>query len=592
VRVKHILPAALAAAVIMLTLTAHPAWAESRTETASAGGVTAELSYHRQRTGFGWCCFTSLRVSILRSHKLVYRSSLYDRACERSLCHPANVNLKHAQSLATRDLDGDREPEVIVDLRLGGAHDICYSIIYRYVPPTYTPLRVTFGDPCYRLTRLDSNSQPEFVTADERVGIEACFACSSFPLLIYRYWHGRLVTVTGNFPTLLRRDAAHAWSLYQREKYNEDAGTGRITAWAGDEYRLGQRSAALIVLHRLVRQGFLFPSSPFMPLLVGEEFVRALDRQLVSLGYGAEPPRLGPYVAVGDSYSSGEGNPPFVSGTASKNDTCHRSLVAFPEFIADDPSLNIISHVSRACSGATRHDVIFGSKTEDSQLNHVSSARLVTISVGGNDIRFGDVVKDCLTGPKVHGDPDCQHMRAQNPDTGATTTLDTREQVLIDDLGKDSSNLCFTPAGYTACSPRLATLYYMIGKASAANLRLVVLLYPHLFTRTPDKSGCKLAWFHHISRQNMLWINHGVDRLDNEINHEVNAARLGGVNVAAVDTRRLFDNGGSTSPGGHGVCTKVPWISGVKVPEVYSFHPNASGQYAIEEAMRGSIENR
>jgi hypothetical protein len=40
------------------------------------------------------------------------------------------------------------------------------------------------------------------------------------------------------------------------------------------------------------------------------------------------------YAALGDSYSSGEGNPPFLAGTNSNGDFCHRSSAAYPNLLA------------------------------------------------------------------------------------------------------------------------------------------------------------------------------------------------------------------------------------------------------------------
>jgi len=307
------------------------------------------------------------------------------------------------------------------------------------------------------------------------------------------------------------------------------------------------------------------------------------------------------YIALGDSYASGEGNPPFLPGTAGNGDNCHRSSVAYPELLPLATSLNITSHESRACSGARRHDVLFGSNTEPSQLNYLSSTtQLVTVQVGGDDIEFADVLKDCITGIsptilKTHGNADCRNTPAQNPDTGAKTNLDGREQALIADLGKTSSTLCQTSGGFVSCSPRLATLYYEIALASAPHVHLFVLLYPHLFTTTPSRGGCTVGYGGNISYNNMQWINHGVDLLDNEINSEINTARAAGVDVTAVDPRALFDNGGTSSPGGHGVCTKAPWIYDIKLrggnPGPYSFHPNPNGQEAFERATLQAIKN-
>jgi hypothetical protein len=244
---------------------------------------------------------------------------------------------------------------------------------------------------------------------------------------------------------------------------------------------------------------------------------------------------------------------------------------------------------------------MFGSNTEDSQINHVDSGtQLVTISVGGDDIGFADVLQDCITGVSpslfhTHGSADCQHKPSTNPDTGAKTDLNGRENALIADLGTNSNELCQTPSGYVTCAPRLASLYYDISTAAAKSAKIYVLLYPHEFTNTPPKGGCTVGYGANISRDNMVWINQGVDRLDSEITTEVDAAKAAGIDVTAVDTRPLFDAGGAASPGGHGVCSNEPWIYGIKLrgtsPAPYSFHPNPAGQGAFESAMLQAIKN-
>ena len=86
------------------------------------------------------------------------------------------------------------------------------------------------------------------------------------------------------------------------------------------------------------------------------------------------------YVALGDSYSSGTGAGSYVNdGTA-----CQRSVHAYPSLLASSQNLSL---TFRACSGATVADVT------NTQLSALGSATThVTISVGGNDAGFADVL--------------------------------------------------------------------------------------------------------------------------------------------------------------------------------------------------------
>ena len=107
------------------------------------------------------------------------------------------------------------------------------------------------------------------------------------------------------------------------------------------------------------------------------------------------------YVALGDSYSSGEGNPPFDPGTndPATGDTCHRSLDAWPYVVqAGDPKLTY--PILFACSGAHTINVTTkGFKTEPSQIQQLKALHtkpgLITITIGGNNFNFADVLKDC-----------------------------------------------------------------------------------------------------------------------------------------------------------------------------------------------------
>jgi hypothetical protein len=105
------------------------------------------------------------------------------------------------------------------------------------------------------------------------------------------------------------------------------------------------------------------------------------------------------YVALGDSYSSGQGTYPF-----NYSPMCKRSSQAWPIQMADlYPSAPRISGTIGffACSGATTADLL------DSQLpsleGWVSSngdPSLITVTIGGDDLDFHDILEGCyLDGP-------------------------------------------------------------------------------------------------------------------------------------------------------------------------------------------------
>lgn len=107
------------------------------------------------------------------------------------------------------------------------------------------------------------------------------------------------------------------------------------------------------------------------------------------------------YVALGDSYSSGEGNPPWDKGTnnTKTGDTCHRSQFAWTHDLAAKlPGLEYVT--SFACSGALIENVTnLGFKSEPPQLTSLAKLnqipQIITVTMGGNDASFADVLANC-----------------------------------------------------------------------------------------------------------------------------------------------------------------------------------------------------
>ena len=115
------------------------------------------------------------------------------------------------------------------------------------------------------------------------------------------------------------------------------------------------------------------------------------------------------YVALGDSYSSGEGVLPYFPDTDTAVNRCHRSKNAYATQVdipGGDLGLKFI-----ACSGAKTENVLgtegqYNERPQIEQLDVVGSAAdMVTITIGGNDIGdiggkdkgFGYIVEICLT---------------------------------------------------------------------------------------------------------------------------------------------------------------------------------------------------
>jgi outer membrane protein assembly factor BamB/lysophospholipase L1-like esterase len=306
------------------------------------------------------------------------------------------------------------------------------------------------------------------------------------------------------------------------------------------------------------------------------------------------PPPVGPpgtptYVALGDSYSSGEGVDPFTPGTNYGNasapsrpfNKCHRSALSYPYTVVRGRALALQHH---ACSGALVSDFVhknYGRNAgEGPQLNHLGvHTKLVTVTVGGNDAGFDYVLHRCLT---LSSDCSRDRVAQQFVDDG------------IRDLRNGRGQTCFNPPGAPglACvpsAPSLGKLYRKIaGRAPTA--RIVVANYPTLFVRTP-KHACLVAPTFGMEPDEMVWVNRQVRKVNEAIGDAVNAARRKGVNVRLADAYTAFAD--------RGVCSGRAWIRSLKVARRWpiqgdqrSFHPTEQGQRAYARAFTAALRDR
>ena len=232
--------------------------------------------------------FSDMWLQIFRGGQLAWESEPWVSACGDSTCWPGGG--RDRDSVRVRDLDGDGEPEVLVDLYSGGAHCCFFARIYSFDGMRYRSFSHGFADAGYRLSDLDGDGAMEFVSGDTRFAYRyAAFAFSWFPVRIWDFdGSSDLVDLTTDFPARVRADARKAWRGYRRALRRNYEPRGAIAAWAADRYRLGKRRSALRTLRALARRREL-------PGTTGTRyerdvrsqlrFVRRLDRDLRRLGY-------------------------------------------------------------------------------------------------------------------------------------------------------------------------------------------------------------------------------------------------------------------------------------------------------------------
>jgi lysophospholipase L1-like esterase len=343
-------------------------------------------------------------------------------------------------------------------------------------------------------------------------------------------------------------------------------------------------------------------------LAVGKSAYFSLEGALATATLTAREGKLPTrYVAIGDSFSSGEGNPQFIKGTDTTShfglgttDQCHRSAAAYGPQIQADESIQASDFVFKACSGAIMADFVAdlpganAQWNEGPQLDEIApagqpsdSTGLVTLSVGGNDVGFPFVMKACVDGlGNSSTDRSCQ--AEIKTELGLGTKLLTQGGTILLDTKNNSYVFCDEAcvAQYSPQStknknsdlkvvtvPSLAGLYALVHqRAPQAEIR--VLQYPHLFPAKPATSCTVASLFNQkyvVDQTEMKAINSAGDTLDGIIASAVATASSQGIDIQAVDSRSDF--------AGHEVCSSAPWINALELSnQVYSFHPNSIGQ--------------
>jgi lysophospholipase L1-like esterase len=223
--------------------------------------------------------------------------------------------------------------------------------------------------------------------------------------------------------------------------------------------------------------------------------------------------------------------------------------------------------VHLACSGADLDDLMgtAGSNIPGTNVDNAGNAfygepyqvaqippdaALVTLTIGGNDMGFIDVLSLCVEfdtfGQGV--------LRCQPAYTDSTTT--PPDDKLVDKA--------------YSLGPRFLSAYQAV-RAAAPHAHIVVLTYPKIFSWDPSAPGTQIdcSGIGNLDRE---WLGHITDVLDDQIIQQAAAA-----NVDVLDERNAF--------AGHQMCTQsspdvmtanIPWLNG-------SFHPSPAG-YAQEAA--------
>lgn len=287
-----------------------------------------------------------------------------------------------------------------------------------------------------------------------------------------------------------------------------------------------------------------------------------------------DPVAVDHYVALGDSYSAGEGVRPYEADSGDAHtggDNCHRSELAYSQRLAFAESQAQV--VFRACSGADIVDLferkqltgkntetLYGPQADDGVLSE--EVDLVTVTIGGNDAGFSKVLKHCaLTS-------NCLKKPVPNLTEGEP----------LQDWADSSI------AGLATILP---TIYEKLASL-APNARIVVIGYPNLF---PSELGgnlvCRAAREFLWTEAEVLAIRNLFVRFTGTIRDATKEAA-----VEFVDVASFFS--------GHEPCAAGKnWVNFVRIPRLDvltleevadaiaglidrgTFHPNRLGQLML-----------
>jgi lysophospholipase L1-like esterase len=267
----------------------------------------------------------------------------------------------------------------------------------------------------------------------------------------------------------------------------------------------------------------------------------------------SEPGTFSQYIAFGDSFTSGFGLDLASIGPISSGDSCARSDGAWPPLVNE--ILGITGPFTfAACSGATTLDVIAaGSNSQIAVLPAPEELdrALITIQIGGNDIKLHEDIQKCFDG-----------LKALKMSTSLTQTITALSQLspqcadldwLLDNFGSFVSKSLEENLNNTFTTLR----------AAAPKAAIAAVGYPHLVNATTDCTGL-LALV--IPIEIRVRMNALADAINGTIENAARSARIDWITTEVVDAFT-----------GYEACSPQEMISSINM------HPNAAGHatYAL-----------
>lgn len=317
----------------------------------------------------------------------------------------------------------------------------------------------------------------------------------------------------------------------------------------------------------------------------------------------AQPAQERAWLALGDSYSSGEG----IDGTPAAysnflQQDCRRatgegtSATAWAagayQQVHEELGLRRMSFV--ACTGNITDDAPVQAIEAAQAAGNREQWDLASFSFGGNNIRFADVIIGCLK-------PEKKSWRKF--DVGCKDTEDQLRRRIDMLVG----NTDIDPAEYRG-SVALPRLFDLVARRVVSGGDVVVTGYPNLFEEVDRWPGWvrKLGVCQGILARDVPLLRSVAGYLNQQLARAVVKAdqeyRGKGIRFHFVDIAADPYESGADPENRHGLCSDDPWLNGIQVDahqpgkwgyKNRSFHPNQKGHTAtakvIADFVRGHV---
>jgi len=290
-------------------------------------------------------------------------------------------------------------------------------------------------------------------------------------------------------------------------------------------------------------------------------------------------------LGVGDSYISGEGAYGYIKGTNLGVNHCHQSLASYPFLLGAKLST---SYDSIACSGAIKDDIFntnaqYAGQVHDGtiaaqrdQVELLRSLRpgyimqrqfvqaykpeTVILSIGGNDIGFGDIVASCVAAVRVPTPFDLSSTHST-----CFPAYEDRYELARSIQGKFND---------------LAATYQDIKDSSPAT-RIYVAGYPHI-AQPGGNCGLNVQ----LDASEVQFSQDLIDYLNSVIAQA--AAKAG---VRYVDISHVFDGHKLCESGEKAVNGLTAGDDTLGILGSESYHPNAYGHRLLADAIARATAN-